>query len=169
MNRLVLLSVFGLGASLEGSWGEARVYTVCDLLKTPQSFNGKSVRVRGIVEGGAEGAWLKSHDCPGKFYVGENALPMAISLSYQSEYGGAPARNKAHIARVERQIREKQRGMKSSVLTLTYSGVFETRTEWVVSTSRTGEVHLLGFGHLNSFPAQLVVVDIADPMIVEIR
>jgi len=169
MRRGVQLLMFGVGATLGSGWAEMRVYTVCELLANPQSFNRKAVRVRGIVEGGTEGAWLESSDCPGKFYVGKRSLPNAISLSYQSEFGDAPPRNSAHIERVERQIKEKQRKMKSSVVTLTYSGVFETRTDWIASTSSTGDVQLMGFGHLNSFPAQLVVVDIGEPVVIEKR
>jgi hypothetical protein len=99
--------------------------------------------------------------------VGEDSLPRAISLSYQSEFGSAPPRNKAHIERIEQQIKEKQRKTKSSLLMLTYTGIFETRTDWKAATLASGEKRLWGFGHLNTFPAQLVVVDIADPLIVQ--
>jgi hypothetical protein len=155
-----------MGTVLAGSEDSEHVNTVCELLANPQQFNGKFLKVRGVVEGGMEGAWLKSADCPERFYVGENSLPKAISLSYQSEFGNAPPRNTAHIQRVEQQIREKQRKTKPSVLMLTYTGVFETRTDWKVVTSGRGEKHLWGLGHLNAFPAQLVVTDIADPEII---
>ena len=103
----------GMGTVLVGAEEGERVYSVCELLAKPQQFKGKSVRVRGVVEGGTEGAWLKSGECPERFYVGENSLPRAISLSYQSEYGSPPTRNTSHIERVEQQIREQRRKTKS--------------------------------------------------------
>lgn len=166
MRLLAIILWLSVGTVLAGAADAERVYSVCELLAAPQQFNGRSVKVRGVVEGGMEGAWLKSNDCPERFYVGDNSLPKAISLSYQSEYGDTPARNTVHIERVEQQIREMQRRVKSSVLTLTYTGIFETRTDWKATTLASGEKHLWGFGHLNAFPAQLVVVNIEDPLIV---
>jgi hypothetical protein len=162
--RLALMFWIGIGAVLAGAGESEHVYTVCELLAKPEQFNGKLLKVRGIVEGGMEGAWLKSDDCPNRFHIGENSLPNAISLSYQSEHGTAPPRNAVHIKQIEQQIRGKQR--KTSVLILTYTGIFETRTDWKIVTSGNGEKHLWGFGHLNAFPAQLVVADIADPQII---
>lgn len=156
-----------MGTALSGGEDAEHVYSVCELLANPQQFNGKLVKVRGIVEGGMEGSWLKSDDCLERFYVGENSLPKAISLSYQSEFGVAPPRNMAHIERVDRQIREKRQKAKSGVLLLTHTGVFETRTDWKLLNNGAGDKRLWGFGHLNTFPAQLVVVDIADPVIVQ--
>lgn len=157
----------GTATVLAGPEEGDRVFSVCELLAKPQQFTGKFVMVRGAVEGGTEGAWLKSGECPERFYVGENSLPRAISLSYQSEYGNTPARNTTHIERVEQTIREQRRKTKSDVLMLTYTGIFETRADWKVLTLGSGEKQLCGFGHLNSFPAQLVVLDIADPVSVE--
>jgi len=162
MQLLILLIL--AGALPAGAENAERIYTVCEVLSRPGQFNGKLLKVRGIVEGGMEGSWLKSDECPERFYVGGNSLPNAVSLSYQSEYGIAPPRNTVHIELVQRQIQGKVR--KTNVLIMTYTGIFETRTAWKVVTSGTGENHLWGFGHLNAFPAQLVVTDIDDPQVV---
>ena len=164
MKLLAMMFGLGTGMVLTGAQDAERVYSVCELLVNPQQFNGKTVKVRGIVEGGMHGAWLKSDDCPEPFYVGENSLPREISLSYQSEYGSAPPPNTAHMERVERQIREMLRKTKSGILMLTYTGIFETRTDWKVIIL-AGEPRLWGLGHLNTFPAQLVVTDKADPVV----
>ena len=50
---------------------------------------------------------------------------------------------------------------------LTYTGTFETRLDWKVLTLGSGEKQLYGFGHLNAFPAQLVITDIGNPVIIE--
>ena len=142
-------------------WGEERVYTVCELLADARGFQRKMVLVRGVVEGGMEGSWLKTAGCPERYVVGKHSLPMAISLSYQSAFGEAPARNAAHLESVERPLRRK----KKRVLTMTFRGQFETPPEWVLSGSRVGEERPMGMGHLNGFPAQLVVVDVQDPMV----
>ena len=158
---------FGMGMVLAGAEEAERVYSVCELLADPRQFNGKTIRVRGIVEGGMEGSWLESDDCPERFYVGENSLPKAISLSYQSEYGPAPPRNMAHIQRVDQQIRQKRRRAKSGILLLTHTGIFETRTDWKVLNYGSGRKQLWGFGHGNYFPAQLVIMDISDPVVIK--
>lgn len=89
-------------------------------------------------------------------------MPMALSLSYQSAFGEAPARNEAHIQSVGR--------TKNRVLTMTFRGVFETPPEWVVTRSRIdGPEKPMGMGHLNAFPAQLVVVDVQDAVVRENR
>jgi hypothetical protein len=87
-----------------------------------------------------EGAWLESGDCPERLFVGENSLPKAIFLSYQSEFDVAPPRNMAHIERVDRQIREKRQKAKSGVLLLTHTGVFETRSDWKLLNNGAGDV-----------------------------
>ncbi len=152
-------------SSLAGAESGEHVYSVCELLATPHEFNQRIIRVRGIVEGGMEGAWLRDESCPGRFRVGERSLAMAIWLSYQSEYGSPPPRHKAHIDQVERQITAGQRKRTSGLLELTYTGVFETRSEWKLLARRPGETQLWGFGHQNGFPAQLVITDEADPVI----
>lgn len=142
-----------------------RVYTVCELLATPEKFNGKVIRVRGIVDGGMEGSWLRSDDCPERFYAAGYSLPKSIALAYHSEAGVAAARNEEHIQHVEELIRRRIRNRSSDVVTLTYKGIFETRKEWVVLTYPSGEKRLWGLGHDNAFPAQLVVTDISDPVV----
>ncbi len=166
MKLLAMMFWLGMGTVLTGGEDAGHVYSVCELLANPQQFNGKTVKVRGIVEGGMEGSWLRSDDCPERFSVGENSLPRGISLSYQSEYGVAAPRKMVHIERVDRQIREMRQRVKSGFLLLTHTGVFETRTDWKLLNNGAGDKRLWGFGHLNTFPAQLVVVDIADPLIV---
>ncbi len=166
MKLLAMMFWLGMGMVLTGAEEAGHVYSVCELLANPQRFNGRTIKVRGIVEGGMEGSWLESDNCPERFYVGEYSLPKAISLSYRSEFGVAAPRNMAHIERVDQQIQKKLRKMKSSVLLLTHTGVFEARTAWKLLNNGSGDKRLWGFGHLNGFPAQLVIIDIEDPLIV---
>lgn len=65
---------------------------------------------------------------------------------------------------VEQQIKKMPRRMKSWALMITYEGVFETRKEWPVSKLAVGEAPHFGFGHEGYYPAQLVVVDMTDPI-----
>jgi hypothetical protein len=48
-------------------------------------------------------------------------------------------------------------------LALIYTGVFETRDEWVVSHDSTGQGRISGLGHENGFPGQLVLIDVELP------
>ena len=136
-------------------------YSVCEILATPEKFHGKSLRVRGNIYGGPEGAWLRSEDCPKQFRIGEKYLINALFLSARSEFGTIVRRKNSHIRLVEGQIRRKLRGTSpDATLTVTYTGVVEARTEWRIFVYPSGESQLVGFGHGNAFPVQLVVEDL---------
>ena len=137
-----------------------RIYSICELLASPRSFQGAIVSVKGIAVG-SEGAWLSADSCGISFVVGDLSLVKALFLSYRSETGRKVNRNSTHIKTVELELaRRWALGVKD--IELVYTGVFETRESWVVLKD-SGRGRIWGLGHDNAFPAQLVITDISDP------
>jgi hypothetical protein len=159
MRALILICAVGAAAIPIGAEDADRVYSVCELLASPNEFDGKAVKVRGDVEGGFEGAWLESKDCPEQFYAEGYSLPKKISLAYRSAFGREAVRNEKHIRQVEDRVKHSSKNAKSD-LAVIRTGIFETRKVWMILTLASGEKQLWGFGHLNGFPAQLVVTDL---------
>ena len=154
---MVLIEIAALILSLSAE----QTYTVCEILASPEAFEGRSVKVKGIVLGGLEGAWLKGENCSEKFYVGAHNLTNGLYLSARSDFGRSIVRNDTHIKMIEGGARNRTSSI-SGPMIATYSGVVETRQHWDVVTYPSGEVRLLGFGHDNAFRAQLVVEDLVD-------
>jgi hypothetical protein len=137
---------------------EGPVYSVCELLANLSSFQGRTVRVKGVVAS-AEGAWLVGDSCEAQVRIEGASLVKAIFLTYQSMTGKEVPRNTAHIQAVERRLARMYSKRDSKDLELIYTGIFETRDVWMVMA----DGRIRGLGHLNAFPAQLVIIDISDP------
>jgi hypothetical protein len=161
--------------------------TVCDILKNPQSFNGKIVRVKGTVTAGLAQFVIKGTGC--HQHVSD------IWLSYpegtKAKAGPAilvqmqPARNFAGtVAPVERTpvTLEKSKDFKQfdSELAQPYKGngmcigcgrnnVSATLVgrldgaDVALHHDASGKIALIsGFGHLNAYPARLVLQSVSD-------
>ncbi len=140
----------------------SEVFSVCDLLTRAREFQGKTVRVRGIQFGGMEGSWLRGDACPTPA-VSLNGVTLEnnLWLTYQSERGRRVESNVEHVSLVMHQLRKLPKRQAANVA-LTYIGVFETRDNWVLLRDSSGKPFLWGLGHLNGFPAQLVIMDVED-------
>jgi hypothetical protein len=163
MKLFIFLTLF-CTTFLFGAPESERVYSTCELLADPQQFNHKIVSVRGDVQAGLEGSWVEDSECKEPFLVGGLSLPKAISLSYRTESGDEPPRNSSHIKQVTEEINKISKGTKAVKLVVTYKGLFETREKWVTLVLPSGDKQLWGLGHLNGFPAQLVIIDMSDPV-----
>lgn len=139
-----------------------RVFTVCELLANPAEFQGQRLRVLGIEDGGLEGTWLQGKSCPTTVSVEGLTLAKAIWLTYQSEYDIKVQRNGVHIKEVSRQLRKRSKKSLHN-FALIYEGVFETRDKWLIFHDSSGQARVWGLGHLNGFPAQLVLIDVELP------
>jgi len=161
--------------------------TVCDILKNPQSFNGKIVRVKGTVTAGFAQFVVKGTGC------GQHVSD--IWLSYPEGTKGKagpavmiqmqPARNFAGtVGATERTpvTLEKSKDFKQfdSELAAPYKGsgmcigcarntVSATLvgrldgTEVVLHHDAAGKIAMIsGFGHLNAYPARLVLQSVSD-------
>jgi hypothetical protein len=141
---------------------------VCEALSQPLKYDGQFVQIRGRVEGTDEGGWLVGDECPGVFVTDEHHVwPSVISLA-------TPTSTKLGSTRIhpidfefdaesDRRIDAKYRELRTRVpdkcIFLTYSGLFETRRDWANAVARfpNGTTKVIGFGHLGTAPAQLIL------------
>lgn len=161
--------------------------SVCDILKDPQAFNGKTVRIKATVSSGFDEFILKAEDCHHAinsiwlaYPEGTKAKsgPAAIlQLQPASNFGGAvtPA-DRAPVTL------DKSKDFKQfdSLLATQYksSGICLGCAKFEVSATLTGRldaiepvlrrdaagkiVGIAGFGNLNAWPTRLVLQSVAD-------
>jgi len=161
--------------------------TVCDILKTPASFNGKTVRIKGTVRAGFDEFVVKGTDC-GQYV---NGIWLAYPEGTKAKSGPAavlqlqPARNfGGSVVAVERtpvQL-EKSKDFKQfdSLLSTPYKGGgmclgcvrYEVNatlvgrldgTDSALRRDGTGKiVAISGFGNLNAYSARLVLQSVSE-------
>jgi hypothetical protein len=185
MKRLFHLAIFCLVAvSLHA---QAVDTTVCDILKNPQSFNGKTVRVKGTVSSGFDEFIIKAEEC--KYHIGgiwlaypENTKaksgPVAIlQLQPASNFAGTVASAERAPVTLDKNKDFKQF---DSLLAAPYkgNGMCLGCTKSEVSATFTGRVDavqpvlrrdpsgkiidITGFGNLNAYPVRLVLQSVSD-------
>jgi hypothetical protein len=185
MKRLFHIAIFCLVAvSLHA---QAVDTTVCDILKNPQSFNGKTVRVKGTVSSGFDEFIIKAEEC--KYHIGgiwlaypENTKaksgPVAIlQLQPASNFAGTVASAERAPVTLDKNKDFKQF---DSLLAAPYkgNGMCLGCTKSEVSATFTGRVDavqpvlrrdpsgkmidIAGFGNLNAYPVRLVLQSVSD-------
>ena len=161
--------------------------SVCDILKAPQSFNGKTVRIKGTVSSGFDEFIIKAEDC--KYHIGGIWLaypegikaksgPVAIlQLQPASNFSGT-------VASIERApvALDKSKDFKQfdSLLAAPYKGngmclgctksevsaTFSGRVDAVHPALRRDAagkiIDISGFGNLNAYPVRLVLQSVSD-------
>jgi hypothetical protein len=185
MKRLVHIALFCLVAvSLHA---QAVDTSVCDILKDPQSFNGKTVRIKGTVSSGFDEFIIKAEDC--KYHIGGIWLaypegtkaksgPVAVlQLQPASNFAGTVAPTDRAAVTLDKSKDFKQF---DSLLSAPYksSGMCLGCTKSEVSATITGRldavqpamrrdaagkiVDITGFGNLNAYPVRLVIQSASD-------
>lgn len=142
--------------------------TVCELLSQPLRYDGQLVQIRGRLDGTDEGAWFVGDDCPGVFVTNENHVwPSAVSLATSSST--SLGKTRLHSVDFEfnlessRGLDPKYQRLRSRVpekcISWTYTGLFETRRDWAEAkvVYPNGTTKVIGFGHLGTSPAQIIV------------
>ena len=187
MKRYLGLALF-LCASTCGLYAQVTDTTVCDVLKSPQSFDGKMVRIKGTVIADFDQFVIHAEDC-GQYANGiwisypqgtkGKAGPEAMVVVQPAKnYGGtaAPARTPVTLDKSKdfktfdnllSQVHNKGTGMclgcgenqVSATLVGRLDGVSETDLRRDASGKLTG---LGGFGNLNGYPARLVLQSVSD-------
>jgi hypothetical protein len=167
--------------------GQAVDTSVCDILKAPQAFNGKTVRIKGTVSSGFDEFIIKAEGC--KYHIGGIWLaypegtkaksgPVAfLQLQAASNFAG-------NVAAAERApvSLDKNKDFKQfdSFLAAPYkgNGMCLGCTKSEVSATLTGRVDavqpafrrdtsgkiidLAGFGNLNAYPVRLVLQSVSE-------
>ena len=185
MKRLFHIALFCLVAvSLHA---QAVDSTVCDILKDPQSFNGKTVRIKGTVSSGFDEFIIKAEDC--RYSVsgiwlaypeGTKAKsgPVAIlQLQPAGNFAGTIASTVPAPVALDKSKDFKQF---DSLLAAPFkgNGMCLGCTKSEVSATLTGRldavqpalrrdaagkiIEITGFGNLNAYPVRLVLQSVSD-------
>ena len=162
--------------------------TVCDILKNPQSFNGKIVRIKGTVEAGFDQFVVKGPDCGQKV----NDIWLAYPEGTKAKSGAAlvlelqPAKNFAGTVEAAEQraavtldkskdFKQFDSALSSSFkgdglcigcgryrVTATLVGRLDGAKAGIVR-DKTGKIVAIGgFGNLNTYTARLVLQSVSD-------
>jgi hypothetical protein len=109
--------------------------TVCELLRKPSQYNGKTISVRGVYFWGGHGLYLKGEDCDGVLVTKEQKWPALIWIEGSREQAELRGLNFEHSLQADAEITKAKFRMQRehgfykpiSKVTLTYTGLFETR------------------------------------------
>ncbi len=185
MKRLLRIALFcTFAVSLHAQAIDA---TVCDILKDPQSFNGKIVRIKGTVSSGFDEFIIKAEDC--KYHV--DSIWLSFPEGTKAKSGPTamlqlqPAHNfNGTITPVDRVpvTLDKSKDFKQfdSLLATPYKGggMCLGCAKYQVSATLTGRLDtaepalrrdasgkitaISGFGNLNAWPTRLVLQSVSD-------
>ena len=161
--------------------------TVCEILASPQQFNGRNVAVLGRLATTDEGWWLAEDDCGRKLVTDGHTWPNSIWL--HCCYKPAPdpptgslvldqtvLSEKLHRVRGTTKLRTEKRwfgggrSIQDGKVVSTPASLRDVREDWAVAYGRVeapselrteiggdGRLRGAGFGHLGAAPAQLVI------------
>lgn len=142
--------------------------TVCEVLAQPLKYDGHVIQIIGRVAGTDEGAWLVGDSCPGVFVSSERQVwPSTIFLTTPS--ATTLGRTRLHSVdftfdfdsdrKQSQKYKELRRYMADRCIQWTYTGLFETRTDWSKAEVKypNGTTRVVGFGHLGEAPAQMIL------------
>ena len=161
---ILSLVLFAAGLSTTiGQQPKLEPHTVCELTSNLKEYNGKTIAVVGWLGATMEGAWLLGEDCGQKLRTNDFVWPNTLWLQLEPS---APAMARAESLIDESLVRQKltevaartKSPSKQIELAVLY-GRLETMDTFETYIGGDGKVHGIGFGHLNSAPAQLVFSD----------
>lgn len=130
------------------------VIPICDLFRDLQAYRGKRIRVRGVISGGMEGAWLSDYRCNNSFVTDGYRWPVSLSYSYP-DYAVSSLAEAYRISPAKRTKRVDpwaSVSMANSVVT----GVLRTAESYQVMC-RQGQMFGIGFGHMGAAAGELLV------------
>jgi len=153
------------GAGQADGEPKPQTLTVCQALSAPLKYDGQIVTIRGRSSGTDEGYWVSGDDCPGVITTDGFVWPSAISLAMPT----LPLPLRLHSVdftydwdarhRLDTKYKRLRRRVPRACLVFTYTGLFETRTDWPTHKMvyANGTFNYAGFGHLGGAPAQLLL------------
>jgi hypothetical protein len=182
-----LFCIFAICTVAASLHSQAVDTSVCDILKDPQSFNGKTVRIKGTVSSGFDEFIIRGEEC----HHAINSIWLAYPEGTKAKSGPAamlqlqPASNfGGTVTPVDRApvVLDKSKDFKQfdSLLAAQYksNGMCLGCAKNEVSATLTGRldavqpaldrdasgkiIRIQGFGNLNAWPARLVLQSVAD-------
>jgi hypothetical protein len=131
---------------------------VCETLKNRHLLHSRLVKIRGVYESSVHGAWLSEKKCSECFVIKGVTGPCAIHLvgTFKKEYLDSIRLYRLSIKRFEERW---NRGQEELVHTALVEGIFITKTddELFIGVDYLKQLRLNGFGHGNTFPAEISV------------
>jgi|SRR5579883_1809314 len=143
-----------------------KALTVCEILSSPLSYEGRIVTIVGPIQGTDEGTWFVGEDCPGVWVAEGHKWPSVIALMTPNSI---PPPLRIHTVdfmfdlesdrRVERKYRSLASGVPPRCVLFTYTGMLETQKDWTKAKAvyPDGTWRFIGFGHLGEAPARLLL------------
>ena len=142
--------------------------SVCDLLKSPSSFNGKIMAVRGIYTVGGHGLMLKGDGCLAPLVTKGREWPslIHISLSTEEYLRRGLTMEGYNVAEVQISNARAISGDRNQDAIVTYRGLFETYTTLNAEIGQPADDKPMepGFGPAAA-PGQLFVYSVEDIVI----
>lgn len=144
--------------------------SLCAAMANPEKFDGKVIVIRAEYMSGDESTWLMDVKCVSALKLGDQEWPQklhiwALEVSGMSKYPVDFEPDRTGLARLS----QVQRGLVASGARVmaTIEGQFQF---YPLARGRfRGKERTLGFGHLNGFPAQLVVKRVVDISVVALE
>lgn len=164
--RAVLLAILGVAVAITSQAEPSSAFptTVCDIKHDPGAFDGKMVRLRAVVESGFEifGIRDPEEECLiGLEYSGGGPVA-SVSFGAMTPSTARPAvrlDRDRHFRRFERLLSAKMYPKERGHICVGCSR-YEVTATMVGRVDFAGEG--LGFGHMNMFPARLVLQSVSD-------
>jgi hypothetical protein len=170
MTVCLLMPVLRAQHSSVGNGTTLKPLSVCTLLQELETYNGKTVVVRGVVRGTSEGTWLMGEGCKPlvtKGFVWPSAIALVAPGNPDTLHEPDFEPDRDMIAKVMQKVRSMAPDPLKDRVILTYTGLFETREKLdaYIGTDACGKPWGFGFGHLNEAPAQIQVRSVSDPSV----
>ena len=135
-------------------------YSACDVLRDTDRYEGRWIRVRGIlVSGGGHPAELAAKNCPSPLDTGPFEPMIALSYPTQSflrDPVPGLVVDSARLAKFWESVRALRRENSSTDIMATFCGVFQARGARVFTFPKA-KPRVYGYGHLSAARAQLIL------------
>jgi hypothetical protein len=133
--------------------------SVCEVLQDLKTYRGQIIQIRGRWTGDSlEG------DCPTSLKTGDYEWPSAVVLTQPNSSiveSEEPAKWKADMPAYRRALRELERRSQDSVVA-TFVGRLDARDRLEVLTNNVPQPVPVGYGHLGTYPARLVIITVKE-------
>ena len=162
-SAVVLLCLPLATTFLRAAASDVPILSVCEALRDPERFEGKTVIIVGRFASTSEGSWL-SEECSQKFEVAGREFDPMISTAYVvSDFAAAPKLPKGFKwdknllrEKLEQVRRTTKLSKASGDEWLAMFGRLETKLPHQVNLGNGRTAYSPGFGHLSASPAELI-------------
>lgn len=193
LNISFLLAALAAACGAQTPPTQPRLWSICELFEDLASHAGTVVAVRGLLYQGGE-LFALGGRCQSKFVTrylafpglpgvipdltAEYVWPTAINLTYSTNRseGESPVTFSTDRDSIDRTIEyivnqrrtEFKNAESNTDALVTVIGILRVRSHYNIGPFPNGDMHGGGYGHLDTYPAELVILRMSDP-VVEVR